>query len=116
MPSEKFSNVAVAVGATTGNLLANSKFLYAPGPMLVRVFAITDTVGGLLSLSFGNTIEVDRAVMNSTVAATALTGPRMNEDQIAQGVAMGGDQINCSWTNGSAAVMTGRVLIEMRPL
>jgi len=113
VPTERFVNAAVAVGASTGNLLANSKFLYAPGPMAVVVYAVADTAGGQLTLTFGNTIEADRVAIQ---VKAATVGPLIQEDQLCSGIALGGDQINVNCFNSSAAVMNFRTLIVMRPL
>lgn len=113
MPTERFVNTAVAAGASTGNLLANSKFLYAPTAMAVTVYAVADTAGGQLTLTFGNTIEADRAAIQ---VKAATVGPNINEDRLCAGVAMPGDQINVNCFNSSGAAMNFRTLIELRPL
>lgn len=113
MPTERFVNNAVAAGAGTGNLLANSKFLYAPSAMAVSVYAVADTAGGLMSVTFGNTIEVDRAAIQ---VKAATVGPLIQEDLLATGIAMPGDQINVQGFNSSGAAMNFRTLIVLRPV
>jgi len=93
--------------------MANSKYLYAPGPMAVRVYCVADTALGQMSLTLGNVVDVDRAQIPIKAATV---GPLLNEDRLAAATAMGGDQINVNIFNGSAAVMNIRTFVELIPL
>jgi len=113
MPTERRVTTALAAGALSANLLADSKWLYLPGPHAVQVYAVADAAGVLLELSFGNTIDTQDFELP---VRAATVGPFRSDDLAAAGVGVGGDLVSVRLRNSGAAATNIRTLIDLRPL
>lgn len=116
MPSLRF-NQSLTAGQVVANLLTGSKFEFMPQDAAVMVYAVSDTPGVQLEVTFGNVIECDQ--MEIPVFANTAGGPNVNDHRLAAGAARAGDRLACRLFNGGAlqtAPVGTRVLVEIRPL
>lgn len=110
-------SVALAASAVVENILAGSEFEFTGVPAVVAVAAVFDTATtGVVEMDvqFGQEVQASRASL--PLAATALTGPRIPDDNIVKGVVPGGDRIIVRLRETAAAAAVARVSVEITPI
>lgn len=109
---------SIAAGATVNNILAGSPFeRVGGGGAVVRLYAASPNTAAadlaalhiVLTFMLGSDTVIDTAGVGINA-----NGPQVPEDQMAEGVALPGDQITVRATNNNAAARTLGIIVDIQ--
>jgi len=113
--------LSIAAGATVNNLLAGSPFERVGGTgATVRLYAGSpNTVAADMALGDPSLVVVDFLLGSDMVIQAAAIGINLNgvtvpDDQIAEGVALPGDQITVAATNNNAGARALAIVVDIQ--